>query len=496
MAFWREAMITKDSQKIFNNSIFYSIGTVLSKAVGFFLVPIYTYFLSSEDYGIGTTLTNFVSTFGIVIMLSLRAAMIRFYNDYDRENQRRFVGTILTFVLINAVVICSLLCIAHPIFVPLFFKGIAFFPYVFWGVLSLGMEGIYLVYQSLMQARQDGKRFSQNSIVYLFFHFFTVVLFVAVLKMDALGMILSCFVTNFCFAAYGVISMIRKGFLIFCLDKEMLVKSLKYSIPILPHNLSNNLNTYSVKLIINHFIGYAMSGLYTLASQFSSIVNMVQNSVNLAFRPWFIEQMQNGEEGRGQIKHMSCMIMSLLAFCCVGVSLFSKEIIVLLAEKTYVDAWLFVPVLILGQLISYIYFCHVQTLMYNVKMSKYVVVCSFSSLLSNIMIALILVEKLEIYAILISLIISKTVLCAISVVMSNIAENVDFGLWNMVRQVGYYIGFSVIGIWISLKSGLGISLGAFSIKVLLTVAAVFVFLAPFRADYFKLLRGFLKKDKT
>ena len=487
-------MITKDSQKIFNNSIFYSIGTVLSKAVGFFLVPIYTYFLSSEDYGIGTTLTTFVSTFGIVVMLSLRAAMIRFYNDYDEVNKRRFVGTILSFVLINAVVVCAILCLAHPVFVPLFFKGIDFFPYVFWGILSLGAEGVYLVYQSLMQARQEGKRFSQNSIVYLFFHFFTVVLFVAILKMGALGMVFSCFVTNFCFAAYGIFSMLRKHMLIFCLDKAMLVKSLKYSLPILPHNLSNNLNTYSVKLIINHFIGYAMSGLYTLASQFSSIVNMVQNSVNLAFRPWFIEQMQNGEEGRAQIKHMTCMIMSLLAFCCVGVSLFSKEIIILLAEKTYVDAWMFVPVFVLGQLISFIYFCHVQTLMYNVKMSKYVIVCSFSSLFSNVFCALALVGTLEIYAILISLIVSKIVLCVITVLMSNRAENVDFGLWKMVEQVGFYFIFSVIGMWISMKSGQSIALGAIALKLVFTIAAVFVFLAPFRADYFKLLRGFLKKD--
>ena len=127
-------------------------------------------------------------------------------------------------------------------------------------------------------------------------------------------------------------------------------------------------------------------------------------------------------------------------------------------------------------------------------MSKYVVVCSFSSLFSNVLCALALVGTLEIYAILISLIVSKIVLCVITVLMSNRAENVDFGLWKMVGQVGFYFIFSVIGMWISMNSGQSLALGAIALKLVLTVTAVFVFLAPFRADYFKLLRGFLKKD--
>jgi O-antigen/teichoic acid export membrane protein len=276
----------------------------------------------------------------------------------------------------------------------------------------------------------------------------------------------------------------------------MLIKALKYSIPILPHNLSNNLSTYSVKLIINNYIGYALSGLYTLASQFSTIVNMVQNSVNLAFRPWFVEQMQNGEDGRVQIKHTSCMIMSVLSFCCVGVSVLSKEVIILLADKDYVDAWMFVPVFVLGQLISFVYYCHVQTLMYNIKMSKYVAVCSFSSLLTNIALSLALVGYFGIYAMLIALIVSKIVLCTITVLMSNRAENVDFGLWKMVQQTVIYCILSAIGMWISMRGGPSLDWGAVGLKLILLVAAVFIYLAPYREDYLKLLSGFLKKNRT
>ena len=195
-------MINKNSQKIFNNSLLYSIGIIFSKAVGFFLVPIYTYCVSKEDYGIATTVTTFVSTFGIVVMLSLRASMIRFYNQYDEKEKPVFIGTIVSFVILNAIGICSLLCIFNYLYVSLLFEGIDFYPIVFLGVLSLGFEGIYLVYQSLLQARQDGKSYSKNSIVYLVFHAVSVVIFVALLNMGGLGIVLSNFLTNICFALY------------------------------------------------------------------------------------------------------------------------------------------------------------------------------------------------------------------------------------------------------------------------------------------------------
>ena len=109
-------MVNKSSQKIFNNSLLYALGTVASKAVGFFLVPIYTYNMSSEEYGIATTIISFVSTFGIVVMLSLRAAMIRFYNEYDTEEKKRFIGTIVTGVLANALLIGSLLILFNQLY--------------------------------------------------------------------------------------------------------------------------------------------------------------------------------------------------------------------------------------------------------------------------------------------------------------------------------------------------------------------------------------------
>ena len=485
-------MINKSSQKIFNNSLLFALGTIFSKAVGFFLVPIYTYNVSDADYGIATTITSFVSTFGIVIMLSLRAALIRFYNEYDEQDRQTFVGTITCFVCANALVICTLLCLLNKLYSPFLFKNIDFYPLVFLGVLSLGAEGVYLTYQSLLQARQDGKNYSVNSIIYLLIHAIAVIFFVLILQMGALGIVLSNLVTNACFAIYGIISMLKRGLMRLAWNPSMLSRSLKYSLPILPHNLSNNLNTYAIKVIINSFIGYVLSGLYTLASQFSSIISLVQSSINLAFRPWFIEQMDNGEEGRSQIKYMSVMIMAIYSFAAVGICLFCKEIVVIMAEQSYVSAWKMVPFFIIAQLITFIYYSHVQALMYNVKMSKFTVFCSLSGLAVNIIVAFLLVKPLNIYGILIASLVSKLVMAILTVFMSRKAEKVDFGLGKMIFYILAATVLIGVGMIVSMQN-VGISILEIALKAIILALSSFVFIFPYRKDFVGLIMGIIKR---
>ena len=485
-------MINKSSQKIFNNSLLYSVGTVFSKAIGFFLIPIYTHNVSDADYGIATTITMFVSTFGIVVMLSLRAALIRFYNEYDAKEKSEFIGTITTFVAINALVVCILLCLLHNLYIPLLFKEISFFPLVFFGVVSLGAEGIYLVYQSVLQAKQDGRQYSINCILYLVVHAIIVIILVWALQMGALGIVLSNCITNILFAIYGVIEMIRTRVMRFSWNKRMLNRSLKYSLPILPHNLSNNVSTYATKVIININIGYVLSGMYSLAAQFSMIIALVQSSINLAFRPWFIEQMKEGQEGRQQIKYMSEMIMAIYSFVAVLISLFCKEIVVLMTDESYLESWKMVPFFVTTQLIAFIYYSHVQTLMYNVKMSKYTMICSLSGLVVNVIVAILLVDSFNIYGVLIANLFSQIIMATLTVIMSKRAEKVDFGLPKMIVCVFLVIILSAVGMFISWTRS-EISIIEVLLKLMLSTISFMLFIFPYRADVLNLIKGLFNK---
>ena len=47
--------------KLIKNISIYTLGNILNRALGFILIPIYSVYLSTEDYGIISAMTVFIS---------------------------------------------------------------------------------------------------------------------------------------------------------------------------------------------------------------------------------------------------------------------------------------------------------------------------------------------------------------------------------------------------------------------------------------------------
>ena len=73
-------------------------------------------------------------------------------------------------------------------------------------------------------------------------------------------------------------------------------RALAYSIPIIPHNLSTSIASFISKIFINNSASLATVGLYGIAMQFGSLIDLFQTSVNKAFSPWFYNVLHDERE--------------------------------------------------------------------------------------------------------------------------------------------------------------------------------------------------------
>jgi len=89
--------IVKD--KMISNSIIYIGSNLILKAFNFLLLPLYTAYLSTSDYGITNLVTKFQNVAGYIIACCLQVAAIRFYSEYKSNNEKvkRLFGTIISF---------------------------------------------------------------------------------------------------------------------------------------------------------------------------------------------------------------------------------------------------------------------------------------------------------------------------------------------------------------------------------------------------------------
>ena len=152
--------------RILRNSGLYSFVSFLQKGAAFFLLPVYTAYLTPEDYGTLSVIQALVSFFSIFLLLSLDGAAARFhFFSVDQYFRARIWGTILLLVLGNSVVLGLILIIFNHWLVEPFAKGIPFYPLIFLALLATILSPLYLFFQRWLQVTQQGGKYVINMLL-------------------------------------------------------------------------------------------------------------------------------------------------------------------------------------------------------------------------------------------------------------------------------------------------------------------------------------------
>jgi hypothetical protein len=84
---------------LFKNFSFLLIGNFSSKILNFFLVPLYTYTLTTEEYGSYDIVYDTILLLIPILSLNITDAVMRFTIDSDDERKRNVIKTICFIVL-------------------------------------------------------------------------------------------------------------------------------------------------------------------------------------------------------------------------------------------------------------------------------------------------------------------------------------------------------------------------------------------------------------
>ena len=381
-------MESTSTKKVVFNSVIYSASGLMLKCFGFFLLPLYTAYLTTTDYGINSIASSFTSTMCFVVAFSLYSAVLRFYVDLkdDPEQLKRFYGTVSLFVFLSGVFFFVLMTVFRGALTRYVFQGIDYYPIVFACLIALIFHCEQLVFDKVLKSQQRAVKSSILSIAFFFTTLAFNILFVVILKKGALGTIMASGISYFCYTAYFVIDLLVKKQIHFCFDWPLLKRALKYSLPIMPHNLSTQIALLVSKVLIGDVVSLSGLGVYTVASQFGNMADTVQVYVDNAYGPWLYEKLHQKETDYKQsIRNISKMLSAVIGFFFLGLSLFAHDYIVLFINKSYVDAWKYVPMIVLVFAMKTSYYFYVEVLFYYKKASRYLFTATLTSSLVNIL---------------------------------------------------------------------------------------------------------------
>lgn len=390
----------RKSKNVFTNSILYTIGNLMLKAFSFFLIPLYTSYLTTEAYGVINLATGFFSVASSLLILSLNYALVRFYADYkdDKDMVARMIGSVMSFIALICLIFVAISVLFRDIVSNIFFNGISFWPVVFLSVIIAVFSGFYTLYQEILKGMQEATRSVILSYIYFFLLLFCNVVTVVKLEMGEVGVLFSNLFVNFIMVVFLFVDLYRRSLIKINLDFRILASCLKYSLPLLPHTMAYNLSSYVTKILIAEKLSLALLGLYSLASQFGGIADVVLNSVQAAFQPWMFGVLKKNdtEENRKLVRN-TYVLMWLYGFIFLGIACYSQEIVFIIAEKSYAGAWFYIPVVVIAVALKTPLYFYQSFMYYDKDKTKYVFVSTLVFCVVNVLLTWLLIPHLQIY---------------------------------------------------------------------------------------------------
>ena len=141
-----------------------------------------------------------------------------------------------------------------------------------------------------------------------------------------------------------------------------------------------------------------MLGIYSLASQFGNIADVVLNSVQAAYQPWMFEKLKKSKEDTNEkLRQAIYVLMWIYGFLFLGISCFAQEAITIVADKSYMSAWLYVPMVVVSVCLKIPLYFYNSYMYYDVTKTKYVFISTLVGCIVNIFMTYMLVQELHIY---------------------------------------------------------------------------------------------------
>jgi len=384
-------------KEIGKHSTIYSISNILTKAIGIILIPIYTKFLSVEDYGIISIISPLIAALSIIYTFGLKTTLNRFYFDYEESSrqQKILIGNVVILLLIFCVFFNGLFLLFRNTFEKIF-TGISFSPFIILALLTASTFIFYDIKLTLFRVREQSLKFGAYSIAR--FSGIVVLTIVAVVhySMGALGKVLAEFIITIIFFIISCIALYKE--IILKIDIKLIKSLLKYALPIVPHALAGAAVGLGGKLFLNYFDGLESIGIYNIGFLIGSIMNIIVVSINLAWNPFFIKIVNKQKnEAKPIIAKLSTYYMLFISFIALGISFFGKEAVLILTTEEYYQADSIIPIIVFNYFLSGLYYIIISKIFYIKKAVKYIPFVTLSTAFLYIFLNYYLIPHFGIY---------------------------------------------------------------------------------------------------
>jgi len=323
----------------------YTLANFFTKGISLLLIPFYTAYFTTNDYGIIDILTVLGILVSAFITLQLYQGVARYISEasISETDKKKISSSALWIVIIMSTAGIIVLSLLSYKIVPFLSTDTNISKYTFiLAMLNAGISNIYQFNNVHLRFLRHTKSYALISILYGLLNIGFTILFVLVLDQGVNGYFYG-FIIPYPIVIFIQFIILKKE-IVFTISIPFLKKTLGYSLPLVPAALAYVILNFTDRLFINEYLGTSDVGIYGIASKFSMFVSIIILSISAALGPIVFERHLK-PSAKKELERVLSLFFVGGSMLVLILSLFSYETIYIFTNENYYQAVTIMPIL-------------------------------------------------------------------------------------------------------------------------------------------------------
>ena len=328
--------MSKEKQLIKNTAI-YAFGNFGSKLLTFFLLPIYSSYLTQAEFGYFDLIINTSALVIPIITFQIMDGIYRFILVEEIEEKRnKYISNGIFIAIRNTIIFTILYIITIKIlkiddYISIYLYLITTIFYNLWAQISRGLK--------------KNLEYAIAGIIITIVTLTLNILFIIKFDFKVNGLVISYIIANIIAVIFielkvGILKLINFKLI----DKKTINKLSKYSVPLIPNTMSWWMMNAADRYMILYFLNASVNGLYAMANKFSSIIVIINSFFSLAWQESAILEYEKKDRDDYYTRMFNIYMKIQLAGTIVLIP-FTKIVFSLLIRGEFVEGYKLVPIL-------------------------------------------------------------------------------------------------------------------------------------------------------
>lgn len=316
-------------KKAVKAGIGYTIGNILAKGINFLVLPIFSRIMTTEQFGVVNVFLSYDAILFVIVGLALHTSVRSAHYEFKDETDEYTSSISLIYLLNMAVLLLAVFFFGNVLSVWMGYSKTLLYMLVLY---SFG-SAVLCLYNNRISLDYSYKKYMAvslvNSVGNVVLSLF--LMFTAFTAHRDVGRVLGSTATLFLIAVVLLLAMFKKAAPRY--NKAYWRFGLKYSLPIVPHGISQVILAQFDRIMIKNMVGDAQAGIFSLAANIQLILTIISDSIFTAWSTWFYEEIEKNHTQ--EIQKRAAQLNILFAIFSIGLIALSPEMIFVLGGSRY-----------------------------------------------------------------------------------------------------------------------------------------------------------------